>query len=240
MRCILFSTSAIWLPDNRYNETNSKSLFPINYFDQHPSWYIIENIPFTLYPFLFLPVMLHWIRVFVLSRAIEKSVYDTARNATISITVIIFIALNCFYLCQFAVPNNRIFYIFIFLIEQTRFILDKFASVVLSFTIVVIILVFLYLGHELKIVIGNVPIDLKMRKDKLREMNITLWLCTIVLFFRIVVSLFTWEFVSFSTLVAGILLFLIYIICEIAPSVCFIILFRHIPVYIYYLFIYYI
>lgn len=136
VRCILFSTSAIWLPDNRYNETNSKSLFPINYFDQHPSWYIIENIPFTLYPFLFLPVMLHWIRVFVLSRAIEKSVYDTARNATISITVMIFIALNCFYLCQFAVPNNRIYIFNIMYIYNNRRNKIYFRQICFSYTVI--------------------------------------------------------------------------------------------------------
>lgn len=74
------------------------SLFPMNNFDEHPSWYILEQLPYTFYPFLFAPVLLHWIRVYILSKGESKKEYDFIRNIVyFTVFVLFLIFLDMFY-----------------------------------------------------------------------------------------------------------------------------------------------
>lgn len=88
-----------------------------------------------------------------------------------------------------------------YIIEDVRFILDKIASGILTFIIAAGVIYFVYLGSYLKSVISNVPIDLKMRKDKLREISITSWLCVVILVFRVLISVFTWKILPFVLII---------------------------------------
>lgn len=88
-----------------------------------------------------------------------------------------------------------------YIIEDVRFILDKIASGILTFIIAAGVIYFVYLGNYLKSVIANVPIDLKMRKDKLREISITSWLCVVILVFRVLISVFTWKILPFVLII---------------------------------------
>lgn len=88
-----------------------------------------------------------------------------------------------------------------YIIEDIRFILDKIASGILTFIIAAGVIYFVYLGNYLKSVIANVPIDLKMRKDKLREISITSWLCVVILVFRVLISVFTWKILPFVLII---------------------------------------
>lgn len=106
-----------------------------------------------------------------------------------------------------------------YIIEDIRFILDKIASGILTFIIAAGVIYFVYLGNYLKSVIANVPIDLKMRKDKLREISITSWLCVVILVFRVLISIFTWKILPFVLIYNYIefkicIYFIIYIICN--------------------------